>query len=114
MSLIIGLFMETKALRFLKHQGLKLIKRNFRSKQGEIDLIMMDHETLVFIEVRYRNNDSHGDALASVTLTKQKKIIKTAELFLYQYPYYKSLNCRFDVVAFNKDNSTPNWLKRAF
>jgi len=73
---------------------------------------MRDQDTLVFIEVRYRKNSDFGGALASISTTKQRKIIKTATHYLTQLasePY-----CRFDAIALNDSDSTPLWVKDAF
>jgi putative endonuclease len=107
-----GVKAEKQALLFLEQQGLTLVCQNYYCQLGEIDLIMIDDDTLVFIEVRYRKNSQFGGALASITPTKQKKIIKTARYYLTQYddePY-----CRFDAVAIESAFTQPMWLKDAF
>jgi len=78
----IGQKAEQEALNFLKQQGLKLITQNYYCRQGEIDLVMSDQQTLVFIEVRYRKSHHYGSSAESVTINKQKKIIHTAVLYL--------------------------------
>lgn len=107
-----GVKYEKQALAFLKQQGLLLICQNFYCRFGEIDLIMSDQDTLVFIEVRYRKNQDFGGAEASITHQKQQKIIKTAKHYLSQLstePY-----CRFDVVAINEKSKQPLWIQDAF
>ena len=86
--------------------------KNYHGKYGEIDLIMRDKKTLVFIEVRYRNSSAFGGAEASVTPQKQQKIIRTAQQYLQQH-YRSEPECRMDVVAIDKNNKI-NWLKNAF
>ena len=79
---------------------------------GEIDLIMLDGDTLVFIEVRFRKNNHFGGGLGSITLTKQKKIIKTARHYLFQLneePF-----CRFDAISLDSTTNPPQWIKGAF
>lgn len=113
---ILGKDAEKHAETFLKTQQLKLLERNYSCRFGEIDLIMLDRSTLVFIEVRKRKNRSFGGAAASVTHTKQKRIIKTAQWFLSQHSKFQKLDCRFDVIAF-EDDAAPNqplWYKGAF
>lgn len=108
----VGVQYEQQALAFLKAQGLLLVCQNFYCRFGEIDLIMSDDDTLVFIEVRYRKNQDYGGATASVTLQKQKKLIKTAKHYLSQLdnePY-----CRFDVVAISEKTTQPQWIQDAF
>ena len=107
---------EDQACRFLQQQGLKLLKRNFTTRAGEIDLIMQDTnnaaETLVFIEVRYRKNKDFGGAAASVTYKKQQRIIKAA--LAYQQRHAPQSSMRFDVIAIEGDNKVINWIKSAF
>ena len=107
---------EDQACRFLQQQGLKLLKRNFTTRAGEIDLIMQDAnnaaETLVFIEVRYRKNKDFGGAAASVTYKKQQRIIKAA--LAYQQRHAPQSSMRFDVIAIEGDNKAINWIKSAF
>lgn len=107
-----GVKYEQQALAFLKQQGLLLICQNFYCRFGEIDLIMSDQDTLVFVEVRYRKNQDYGGATASVTRQKQHKLIKTAKHYLSQLdvePY-----CRFDVIAMSESSSQPQWIQDAF
>jgi len=107
-----GVVAEKKALTYLLGQGLVLLHQNYYCRFGEIDLIMLDQDTLVFIEVRYRKNGNFGGALASINQTKQRKIIKTAKHYLAQLrsePY-----CRFDAIALNETELTPLWVKDAF
>lgn len=105
---------EELACTFLQKKGLHLIDKNFHSRYGEIDLIMQHHDTLVFIEVRYRKNNDFGGAIASITPGKQQKIHKTA--LFYMQKKGREFNARFDVIAFNgKDNNlTTEWIQNAF
>jgi putative endonuclease len=107
-----GVIAEKKALTYLLEQGLTLVHQNYYCRFGEIDLIMLEQETLVFIEVRYRKNSDFGGALASINQSKQRKIIKTANHYLMQLtsePY-----CRFDAIALNETDKAPLWVKDAF
>jgi putative endonuclease len=101
---------EDRALAYLVRQGLRLRTRNFRCRSGEIDLIMADCETLVFVEVRKRSSMRYGGAAASVTPAKQARLIRAAYLYLTRYSVMPP--CRFDVIAFEQDNMS--WLKNAF
>jgi putative endonuclease len=108
-----GQYYEQQARCFLEQQGLFFVCANYRCRQGEIDLIMQEHETLVFVEVRYRASRDYGGALASVTPAKQHKIRHTARYFLLN----KQINeahqaCRFDIVSY--DDGQRSWLKNAF
>lgn len=115
----IGQETEHQALNFLKQQGLKLIDTNYHCRQGEIDLIMQDQQTLVFIEVRYRKNHYYGSSAESVTRSKQQKIIHTAEHYLLHKVKTTTPACRFDVVAIYPSENAQNslqfdWIKHAF
>jgi len=102
---------EEQAHNFLINQGLKPISRNFRCKQGEIDLIMADQQALVIIEVRFRKTDYYGSAVESVTQTKQSRIIAATQVYLSLQKTDRPI--RFDVVAIS-GNGNINWIKNAF
>lgn len=106
---------EQQACDYLTVRGLQLIKKNYQCKVGEIDLIMRDKETLVFVEVRYRKQNSYGGGLESVTRDKQRKIIRTAQYYL-QTERCEEEPCRFDVVAItpNMAQEKIQWIKDAF
>jgi putative endonuclease len=103
----IGKTAEIFACKFLKQQGLKLVIQNFYSRFGEIDLVMKDEDTLVFVEVKQRQS-SLDNAIESITPSKQKKLVLTAQYYLSKTS--NNSNCRFDVIAINGDNQI-NWLK---
>ncbi|MES2998185.1 MAG: YraN family protein [Pseudomonadota bacterium] len=90
---------EDFAYHYLKNQGLSPITRNYTCRFGEIDLIMRDKHTLVFIEVRYRQNLRFGHSVETVHLAKQLKLIKTAEYYLLYNTLSEGASCRFDVFA---------------
>ncbi|CAN5213067.1 YraN family protein [soil metagenome] len=100
---------EDEALAHLVQKGLSLIERNFRCKGGEIDLVMREGVTLVFVEVRKRADMRHGGAAASVTIAKQRRLIIAANTYLTRYKAPPA--CRFDVVAIDGDQLS--WLKNA-
>lgn len=116
-STVDGYHIETLAAEYLSRQNLKLFMRNFRSKRGEIDLIMRDKNAIVFVEVRYRKSSLYGSAIESVDYRKQKKLLLTAEYFLqHHYPYaYQS--CRFDVIGAQPSRISGkldfDWIKNA-
>lgn len=113
---ILGDYWENVALKYLKKKQLKKIKRNYNCKAGEIDIIMTDIDTLVFVEVKYRKNSDWVSALESVTKRKQRRIIKAAQLFLLQNKKFQDWNCRFDVVSIQGDKQNPEiqWIESAF
>jgi len=102
---------ESHAEAFLKTQGLTLLTRNWRCRFGEIDLVMQDGTTTVFVEVRLRSRSDFGGAAASVTPAKQKKLLAAARQYLSTL---KTLPpCRFDVVALTS-SAPPEWIRNAF
>lgn len=103
---------EIAANAYLKKNGFKTIAENFLCKGGEIDLIAMQKNLLVFVEVRFRANDTYGTAQATVTKTKQKKITTAANIFLQRHPRYQNHDCRFDVIAIT--NNQLEWIENAF
>lgn len=104
---------ENEASRFLQTKGLRLLAQNYHCHFGEIDLIMQDHEDIVFIEVRVRNNSCYGDPIESVTIKKQKKIFKTATHYLQTKNWLDKVNCRFDIIGISGSNDI-EWVKDAF
>ena len=99
------------AYSFLLRNGLTLVQRNYHCRYGEIDLIMQDTDTLVFIEVRYRSSTTFGTAAESVDRNKQRKLVFTANHYLQKPP--TSQATRFDVVALSPQQ-TPEWVTNAF
>ena len=119
MSRASGQYFETMATRYLQQQGLKLLSRNFHSHRGEIDLVMRDRKTLVFIEVKFRKNNHFGSAADSVTWKKQQHLIQAAQRYLQSNQMLNNLSCRFDVVAITGNAASGNspkidWIKNAF
>jgi len=107
-----GMAAEKIAATFLTQQGLKLVTSNFHCRYGEIDLIMQEGTTLVFVEVRLRTNPTFGNAAASITPKKQQKLINTAQFYLQQHAL--NLPCRFDAVLLSKADMTRiEWLRNA-
>ncbi|MDO3388403.1 YraN family protein [Gilvimarinus sp. SDUM040013] len=107
---------ENLAMRFLRNQGLKLLDRNIRSTYGEIDLVMSDAGTVVFIEVRLRTNQRYQSAAESVVHSKQAKLWATAQHYLQKENLADKVPCRFDVVALNSldKNASIDWIRNAF
>ncbi|MFI7856031.1 MULTISPECIES: YraN family protein [Pseudomonas] len=108
---------EAQALEHLQGQGLKLLARNWRCKGGELDLVMLDADTVVFVEVRYRLHAGFGGALGSIDGRKQKRLVLAATSFLQKEPRWADHPCRFDVVALQGSQHAGRplqWLKNAF
>ncbi len=112
-----GYIMESVVANYLHQQDhYFLLERNFNCRFGEIDLILAQKQTLVFVEVRFRKNNLYGGPLASVDWKKQRKLIRTAEIYLKLRPMYREYTCRFDVVGVTIDNGLPKleWIQNAF
>jgi putative endonuclease len=111
-----GAAFEQRACAELQRAGLKLLARNYTTRYGELDLVMMDRDTVVFVEVRHRLNSSRGDAAASVNAGKQVKLIKTAELWLATHSQHANRACRFDVVCYDgpAEAAHMSWWRNAF
>lgn len=108
---------EQVASTFLEQQGLTLVERNYACTRGEIDLIMRDRNTLVFVEVRYRRSRRYGSAAESVDWRKQGKLLATAEHYLQAHPKAARQPCRFDVIALTGQGREPDhvdWIADAF
>jgi len=112
----IGQTAEDAARQYLQKQGLTFVEANFTTRLGEIDLIMKDNKTLVFVEVRLRNNKHYASALESVDFRKQTKLRKAALSYLQKEQLFDKVACRFDVIAAEADNNTFKfqWIKNAF
>jgi putative endonuclease len=94
-----GSHYETMAAEYLKNKGYEIITQNFFSKNGEIDIIAKDTDTLVFCEVKYRSNTRYGLPEEAVDYRKQDKIRKTAAYYLYRNNFPVETRVRFDVIA---------------
>ena len=110
-----GPYFEKRAQHHLEQQGWKLVTANYSCKMGEIDLIMLNpsSDILSFIEVRFRQNNSHGGSISSISSFKQQKIIRTAEHFLVYHPKFYQYPLRFDAICFEQDNKL-YWIQDSF
>lgn len=113
---IIGKQAEDLACEYLHRQGLRLLQRNYTTRYGEIDLVMRDHDTTVFVEVRYRSRDDYVDALNSIDTYKQRKLIRTAQHYLQRQKSNPLHAARFDVIAISAQGTEAqiHWVKNAF
>jgi putative endonuclease len=107
-----GWLREQQARSYLEKQGLKWLCSNYFCPRGEIDLIMLDKDTLVFVEVRYRKVDGFGEGIETVRSFKQKRMIKAAWQFLLENHLVDKINARFDVIGIS-DDSPVNWIQNA-
>ena len=103
---------EQLAATWLQQQGIKLLESNYRSRFGEIDLIMQDGKETVFVEVQLRSSNTFGGAGASITPAKQQKLARTAEDYQMQHGVSA---CRFDAVLLESlDTRQLQWIRNAF
>ena len=113
----LGNLAERMAEQFMCNAGLSCLARNYRCRQGELDLVMRDGDTVVFVEVRYRQQSHWGSAAESVNRAKQHRLIHTAQHYLLNTPRLANQPCRFDVIAAEGDPSNPksyHWIREAF
>lgn len=111
----VGQKQEVQACDYLIAHGLQLITQNYRCKLGEIDIIMQDKDTLVFIEVRHRKQNDYVSGIESINISKQRKIIKAAKYYLLTHKLTNKFSCRFDVVISEHiDKQQFLWIKDAF
>ena len=103
---------EEEVCAYLRSMGVKIVERNFRSRQGEIDMIGYDGGYLVFFEVKFRAGKSRGSAAEAVGLVKQRKICRVADYYRVLHHCAEDTPLRFDVVAVDGEQVT--WIKDAF
>lgn len=108
----IGNDYEEIASEYLEKNGMRIVERNFRNRQGEIDLIGQHDGYLVFVEVKYRLNEDKGNPVEAVTYSKQKNICKVADYYRYIHKLDEYTAFRYDVVAICGEEIT--WYQNAF
>ncbi len=99
----IGKTGEEIATQYFIKKGYKLLDKNFRTKNGEIDLIFEKDNTVIFVEVKFRTQDKFGDPIESITSKKISKIIETAKFYVNQYELWDK-DIRFDVITIKEKN----------
>lgn len=107
-----GSVKEQLAADYLTQQGMQIVERNFRGRQGEIDIIGYHKGYLVFVEVKYRSSTVKGTALEAVNAGKQKQICKVADYYRYLHKVSDNSPIRYDVVAIQGESIT--WIPNAF
>lgn len=103
---------EELAVSYLEKRGFAVRERNFRSRQGEIDIVGLDGEYLVFLEVKYRKNKSFDGALAAVGDKKKHRICRTADYYRYVRHIPQETPVRYDVLGIQGEEML--WIKNAF
>ena len=112
-----GSMAEDAALRYLQKHDLSLLERNFRSRFGEIDLIMRENNTIIFVEVRARKTGVFMHPVESVDYRKRDKIRKTSQVYMHKTAAWNHFHIRFDVVALTGSavqDMQIDWIKSAF
>ena len=103
---------EEKAAAFLEKNGVQILFQNYRCRQGEIDLIGLHENCLVFFEVKYRKDKRQGMPEEAVGVKKQMKICRTSDYFRICYNKYAAMQVRYDVVAITPTEL--KWYQNAF
>ncbi len=112
-----GRMAEDMALRYLQKHDLALLARNFRSRFGEIDLIMRENNTIIFVEVRSRKNSAFLHPVETIDNSKRNKIRKTSQVFMQKTSVLNHCNWRFDVITLigrSEHGMKIEWFKGAF
>ncbi|HSM09968.1 MAG TPA: YraN family protein [Lysobacter sp.] len=111
-----GAAVEAAALAYLLGSGLREIAANANYRFGELDLVMRDGPTVVFVEVRYRRDARFGGGAASIDRNKRRKLVHAAQAFLAAHRQFADAPCRFDVIDADGDPAAPrlNWIRDAF
>ncbi len=102
--------------RHLQARGLRLITQNFRTRLGELDLVMRDGPALVFVEVRYRRRSGFGSGAESVDARKRQRLLRAAQQYLLTHPQRGEVPIRFDVISIGGPVAAPEieWIRDAF
>ncbi len=103
---------EQMAADYLEQQGMRIVERNFRNRQGEIDIIGYHEGYLVFTEVKYRSSAGKGNALEAVDMRKMRQICKVADYYRYLHKLGNGTSVRYDVIAIQGEEI--QWIKNAF
>lgn len=107
-----GAAAEALAAAFLERRGLAVLERNYRCRLGEIDLIVRDGDTTVFVEVRQRASNAFGGAAASITSKKRMRLLRAARSYLSRLKSMPA--CRFDALLIEGDPPRIEWIRDAF
>ena len=109
----VGRIGEDIACSLFKENSLRILDRNVRYADGEIDIVVEDGATTVFVEVKRRKNDALGTPAEAVTRTKRARVVRAARRWLAAHPA-RAGSVRFDVVAIRDDSGAVEWLRGAF
>ena len=95
----LGTAYEARAADYLRQRGYRIVARNFRTREGEIDLIARGDGYLCFVEVKYRTDGGCGAPEEAVDARKQRRICRAAQYYMLRNGYQTDTPCRFDVIA---------------
>jgi len=110
-------FGEDQACRFLKKKGCRILERNYRTPQGEIDIIARTKDTLIFVEVKTRCSDRYAQPWEAVGFKKRKSLRTAAKIYLRERPPEKDMEVRFDIISIVLNDSLQaqiEWMQNAF
>lgn len=105
---------ESQACKFLIDEGYEILDRNYQKRDGEIDIIVIKNEIISFVEVKYRKSDIFYTPSEAVTISKQKKIIKTAQYYIYEKNFNCNYNYTFDIIEIVGDTNRITHITNAF
>jgi putative endonuclease len=111
-----GYCAERRVARWLEQQGVEIMAQNYRTRLGEIDLILREDGCIAITEVRQRRSNQFGGAAASITQTKQQRLIRLARLWLQQHPQLQNVPLRFDAILIDgsPEEGEIRWIRHAF
>jgi putative endonuclease len=96
---------EERAVEFLRRKGLSIIRRNYRTPHGEIDIVAEDGSVIVFVEVKLRRSLSYGSPESAVDARKRRQMKAIARAFISHYQLFGK-DCRFDIVAIHENGNS--------
>ena len=103
---LVGAEYEMRACEFLEDEGMRVIETNYRTRVGEIDIIAKDRDEIVFVEVKYRKDRSHGGAEFAIPKSKQNTIIRVAKVYIKMHGLPVNGFYRFDAVLIDGEEIT--------
>ncbi|WP_044407047.1 YraN family protein [Thiomicrospira microaerophila] len=109
-----GQHYEQIAAQYLTQHGLQIIAQNFFCKGGEIDLVALEQQTLVFIEVKYRQTNQHGEASEFINTKKLQRLYRCAQVFLLKHRQFQQAAMRFDSLCITGQPDKIEWLKNIY
>ncbi len=109
-----GSLAENQAAKLAEQAGYSIIAQQYTCRYGELDLVLCQASTLVFVEVKYRASNAFGGVLHSITPAKQRKLVQAALCYVAEHPHYANYHMRFDAMLFAGSQQQCQWLEAAF